>query len=112
MGTLVRSPGAALRWMATAAFPWGGILYTGLLSTDLALLIEVASAGGPVIDSGDYLLRDRRRLCTWVLALGFWLIRQVLLRYSVWPRQLANATVRVLGHASCHHEAPSTLHVT
>ena len=27
--------------MATAAFPWGGILYTGLLSTDLALLIEV-----------------------------------------------------------------------
>ena len=30
--------------MATAAFPWGGILYTGLLSTDLALLIEVGLA--------------------------------------------------------------------
>jgi hypothetical protein len=38
---LVHSPAAALRWMATAAFPWGQILYTGLLSTDLALLIEV-----------------------------------------------------------------------
>ena len=37
----VSSPDAALRWMMTAAFPWGGILYTGLLSTDLALLIEV-----------------------------------------------------------------------
>lgn len=49
MRTVECRPGDALRWMATAAFPWGGILYTGLLSTDLALLIEVASAGSSLI---------------------------------------------------------------
>ena len=48
---LVHSPAAALQWMATAAFPWGQILYTGLLSTDLALLIEVRLLRTPHVHS-------------------------------------------------------------
>lgn len=36
-------PGGALRMMASPDAPWGQILYTGLLSTDLALLIELVA---------------------------------------------------------------------
>ena len=38
---LVSNPGSHLKFLMSGLFPWGGVLYTGLLSTDLALLIEV-----------------------------------------------------------------------
>lgn len=42
--SLFSDPASHIKFLMSGVFPWGGILYTGLLSTDLALLIEVSIA--------------------------------------------------------------------
>ena len=42
--SLITDPVPHLKFLMSGVFPWAGVLYTGLLSTDLALLIEVCNA--------------------------------------------------------------------
>lgn len=44
--SLFAHPVAHAKFLMSGLFPWSGVLYTGLLSTDLVLLIEVRSTVG------------------------------------------------------------------
>ena len=44
---LVVDPVASLQAFSGGSLPWGQVLWTGLLSTDLALILEVPSLSSP-----------------------------------------------------------------